>query len=64
MTDPAVYRPTDSEPEYAPYQKGKDLDIFLKGPNGNESLGLVWPGLSLISVRTPKLTAFRCNRLS
>ncbi|KIJ92581.1 glycoside hydrolase family 31 protein [Laccaria amethystina LaAM-08-1] len=43
MTDPAVaYLPNQG---YPPYDRGKELDIWLKGPDGKESLRLVWPGL-------------------
>ena len=42
MTDPAVaYLPGQG---YAPYDNGKKLDVWLKAPNGSESLGVVWPG--------------------
>lgn len=42
MTDPAVaYLPGQ---DYAPYNNGKALDIWLKAANGSDSLGLVWPG--------------------
>lgn len=45
MTDPAVaYLPGDT---YAPYNNGKALDIWLKAPNGSESLGVVWPGVTV-----------------
>ncbi|KAF8957752.1 glycoside hydrolase family 31 protein [Flammula alnicola] len=41
MTDPAVaYLPGEG---YAPYDNGKALDVWLKAPNGSESLGVVWP---------------------
>lgn len=45
MTDPAVpYLPGG---DYEPYNKGHELDVFLKAPNGSESLGLVWPGVTV-----------------
>lgn len=45
MTDPAVpYLPGQ---DYEPYNKGHDLDVFLHAPNGSESLGLVWPGVTV-----------------
>jgi alpha-glucosidase len=45
MTDPAVaYLPGQS---YGPYDRGTELDIFLKAANGSESLGVVWPGVFL-----------------
>ena len=43
MTNPAVlYLPNQ---DYPSYDRGKELDVWLKGPDGKESLGLVWPGL-------------------
>lgn len=46
MTDPAVaYLPGDT---YAPYNRGTTDDIWMKSPNGSATLGLVWPGRSLL----------------
>ncbi|PPQ75953.1 hypothetical protein CVT24_000131 [Panaeolus cyanescens] len=46
MTDPAVaYTPDD--PGYEAYHKGVELDIWLKAANGSDSLGVVWPGVSV-----------------
>jgi hypothetical protein len=43
MTDPAVgYLPGQG---YEPYDRGTELDVWLKTPNGNASLGVVWPGM-------------------
>lgn len=48
MTDPAVlYLPESSTEVYGPYTRGKQMDIWLKRPNGEESLGLVWPGVTV-----------------
>lgn len=45
MTDPAVaYAPGEG---YGPYDRGTDLDLWMKLPNGSASLGLVWPGSSI-----------------
>ncbi|KAF9528284.1 alpha-glucosidase [Crepidotus variabilis] len=45
MTDPAVpYLPSA---DYAPYEHGHALDVFLKAGNGSESLGVVWPGVTV-----------------
>ncbi|KAG5654020.1 hypothetical protein H0H81_008330 [Sphagnurus paluster] len=42
MTDPAVaYLPGDT---YGAYNRGTQLDIWVKAANGSASLGLVWPG--------------------
>jgi alpha-glucosidase (family GH31 glycosyl hydrolase) len=44
MTDPAVgYLPGQG---YEPYDRGTQLDLWLKAPNGSASLGVVWPGMS------------------
>ena len=42
MTDPAVgYLPGQG---YEPYDRGTELDLWVKTPNGSASLGVVWPG--------------------
>ena len=48
MTDPAVaYLPNQ---DYAPYNRGEALDVWLKGPDGKASLGLVWPGVFCVFI--------------
>ena len=43
MTDPAIaYLPNQG---YEPYDRGTQLDLWLKTPNGGPSLGVVWPGM-------------------
>ena len=43
MTDPAVgYLPGQG---YEPYDRGTELDLWLKTPDGSASLGVVWPGM-------------------
>ena len=43
MTDPAVgYLPGQG---YEPYDRGTQLDLWLKAPNGSASFGVVWPGM-------------------
>ncbi|KAI0255275.1 alpha-glucosidase [Lactifluus subvellereus] len=45
MTDPAVaYLPGQ---DYGPYDRGTQLDVWLKAPNGSASLGVVWPGVTV-----------------
>ncbi|KAF8814168.1 hypothetical protein BYT27DRAFT_7130231 [Phlegmacium glaucopus] len=45
MTDPAVaYLPSQG---YTSYDNGKALDVWLKAANGSDSLGLVWPGVTV-----------------
>lgn len=45
MTDPAVaYQPNTG---YIAYDQGKQLDIYLKNPNGTDNLGVVWPGVTV-----------------
>lgn len=42
MTDPAVgYLPDQG---YGTYDRGTQLDLWLKTPDGSASLGVVWPG--------------------
>ena len=46
MTDPAVaYLPQSG---YDAYDRGKELDIWLKAENGSDFLGVVWPGKRVI----------------
>jgi alpha-glucosidase len=40
IIDPGVKR----EPGYGVYERGKSADAFCKNPQGNEYVGLVWPG--------------------
>ena len=43
MTDPAVaYLPGQG---YEPYDRGTELDVCVKMPNGSASLGVVWPSM-------------------
>ncbi len=43
MTDPAIgYLPGQG---YGTYDRGTELDVWLKTPNGSFSLGVVWPGV-------------------
>jgi hypothetical protein len=42
MTDPAIaYLPNQ---DYGTYNRGTELDVWLKTPDGGPSLGVVWPG--------------------
>jgi alpha-glucosidase len=44
MTDPAVaYAPGEG---YGPYDRGTELDVWMKMPNGSAELALVWPGVT------------------
>ncbi|KAF8496804.1 alpha-glucosidase [Russula emetica] len=45
MTDPAVgYLPGQG---YETYDRGTELDVWVKTPNGSASLGVVWPGVTV-----------------
>ncbi|KAG6902075.1 hypothetical protein C0995_004774 [Termitomyces sp. Mi166 len=45
MTDPAVaYTPGE---DYGTYNRGAESDVWLKAANGSDSLGLVWPGVTV-----------------
>lgn len=51
MTDPAVaFIPDD--PDYTPYHRGKDLNIYLKAVNGSDFVALVWPGKRVCDVKS------------
>ncbi|KAF5392729.1 hypothetical protein D9757_000858 [Collybiopsis confluens] len=44
MTDPAVaYAPGEN---YGPFDRGTQMDIWMKMPNGSAELALVWPGVT------------------
>ncbi|KAK0441270.1 glycoside hydrolase family 31 protein [Armillaria borealis] len=43
MTDPAVAL----QEGYGPYDRGTDMDIWLKMPNGSAVISLVWPGVTV-----------------
>lgn len=67
MTDPAVaFLPDDKD--YAPYHRGKDLDVYLKAENGSDFLAIVWPGtpfcLVLILTRRQRIYCYRRDSLS
>jgi alpha-glucosidase len=45
MVDPAVaYLPEDKT---SAYQRGSEMDVWLKRPNGSDLLGVVWPGVTV-----------------
>ncbi|KAF8267580.1 alpha-glucosidase [Lactarius quietus] len=45
MTDPAIgYLPGQG---YGTYDRGTELDVWLKAANGSSSLGVVWPGVTV-----------------
>ncbi|KAG6899905.1 hypothetical protein C0993_005484 [Termitomyces sp. T159_Od127] len=45
MNDPAVaFTPGE---DYATFNRGAELDVWLKAANGSDSLGLVWPGVTV-----------------
>ncbi|KAG6818327.1 hypothetical protein H0H93_005954, partial [Arthromyces matolae] len=57
MTDPAVaYTPGE---DYGTYNRGTELDVWLKAANGSDSLGLVWPDWF-----HPKVTEFWNNEFA
>ncbi|KAK0455281.1 glycoside hydrolase family 31 protein [Desarmillaria tabescens] len=43
MTDPAVAL----QEGYEPYDRGTEMDVWLKMPNGSAAIGLVWPGVTV-----------------
>jgi hypothetical protein len=65
MTDPAIaYAPRGG---YGIYDRGTQLDLWLKAPDGNASFGVVWPGKFRASFgvkrNDDKLYFSRCHRL-
>ena len=58
MTDPAVgYLPGQG---YETYNRGTQLDLWVKAPNGTPSFGVVWPGMfrQTVSERNEALDSF------
>jgi len=63
MTDPAIgYLPGQG---YGPYDRGTQLDLWLKTPNGSASLGVVWPGMFRSTCGTKRgfnpFISYRCH---
>lgn len=48
MTDPAVAL----QEGYGPYDRGTEMDIWLKMPNGSAAISLVWPGMYYTIIST------------
>ncbi|GLB35686.1 putative glycosyl hydrolase 31 family protein [Lyophyllum shimeji] len=46
MTDPAIAVTEPSE-NYGAYERAVKADVLLKGPDGNATLGVVWPGVTV-----------------
>lgn len=45
MTDPAVaYTPDE---DYGSFHRGTDMDVWMKTPEGEYQLGIVWPGATV-----------------
>ena len=42
IVDSALWYP--NIPDYGPYNRGHELDIFVKNPDSTEFVGQVWPG--------------------
>jgi alpha-glucosidase len=50
MVDPAVaYLPEDKT---SAYQRGSEMDVWLKRPNGSDLLCVVWPGVTVYPKRS------------
>jgi len=47
--DAAIYvpNPTNGSESYEPYNRGHELDVFMKNPDGSEYIGAVWPGYTV-----------------
>ncbi|KAI9319952.1 alpha glucosidase [Dichotomocladium elegans] len=43
MVDPAL----STNDTYEPYQRGKEMDVFLKNNDGSDFVGQVWPGYTV-----------------
>ncbi|KAF9779894.1 glycosyl hydrolases family 31-domain-containing protein [Thelephora terrestris] len=47
IVDAAIPVLTNKTDAYPPYETGKDLDVFIKNPDGTEHIGQVWPGYTV-----------------
>ncbi|KAF5391079.1 hypothetical protein D9757_003119 [Collybiopsis confluens] len=47
ILDAAVPHLTNASDVYAPYSKGRELDVFIKNPDNTEYIGQVWPGYTV-----------------
>lgn len=56
MTDPAVAL----QEGYGPYDRGTEMDIWLKMPNGSAAISLVWPGMYYTIISTSFNMSLRC----
>ncbi|KAF9067846.1 glycosyl hydrolases family 31-domain-containing protein [Rhodocollybia butyracea] len=47
IVDAAVPHPANESDVYEPYNRGHELDTFIKNPDGSEYIGKVWPGYTV-----------------
>ncbi|KAJ7191329.1 glycosyl hydrolases family 31-domain-containing protein [Mycena pura] len=47
IVDAAIGTQTNSTDFYDPYLKGKELNVFIKNPDGTDYVGQVWPGFTV-----------------
>ncbi|KAI5272953.1 putative alpha-glucosidase [Aureobasidium subglaciale] len=49
IVDSAIYHPNpdNASDAYSVYSRGKDMDVFMKNPDGSEYIGAVWPGFTV-----------------
>jgi len=49
IVDAAIYipNPSNGSETYPSYDRGHELDVFLKNPDGSEYIGAVWPGYTV-----------------
>ncbi|KAF3936925.1 Alpha-glucosidase [Dactylella cylindrospora] len=49
IVDAAIYipNPSNESEKYPSYDRGHELDVFLKNPDGSEYIGAVWPGYTV-----------------
>ncbi|KAI8969691.1 glycosyl hydrolases family 31-domain-containing protein [Trametes punicea] len=47
IVDAAIATLVNASDVYDPYTRGKELDVWLRNPDGSEYLGQVWPGYTV-----------------
>ncbi|KAF4556093.1 Alpha-glucosidase-like protein 3 [Elsinoe fawcettii] len=49
IVDSAIYipNPDNASDAYPTYDRGHELDVFMKNPDGSEYIGAVWPGYTV-----------------
>ncbi|KAF7712730.1 Alpha-glucosidase [Penicillium ucsense] len=66
IVDSALYipNPDNSSDAYETYNRGAEMDVFLKNPDGSTYIGAVWPGYTVFpDWHSPNATKYWSNEL-